>query len=147
MHFTKRTPSARCTWVALSLAAALASATLLSPQALLGQERRSRVNGSNPAISSYEKWLTEDVSYIITFQEKMRFDQLRTDADREHYRRIAYSNGRFGASAAPGWRTARGRFYITMGPPDQIEDHPERRVQLWRYRGLEGVTLQFDLRQ
>src|SRR5271166_4123453 len=73
----------------------------------------------------------------------------------EHYRRIAYANERFG-SAIPGWKTDRGRIYITYGPPDQIEDHssggaytrpPEEGggatstvpFQQWRYRYIEGV--------
>ena len=64
----------------------------------------------------------------------------------EHYRRIAYVNERFSTSKLAGWRTPRGRFYITMGPPDEIEHHLDRQVQMWRYRVLEGVTLQFDLK-
>ena len=35
----------------------------------------------------------------------------------EHYRRIAYANEHF-ASGIPGWKTDRGRIYITFGPPD-----------------------------
>ena len=40
----------------------------------------------------------------------------------EHYRRIAYANEHF-ASGIPGWKTDRGRIYITFGPPDEIEAH------------------------
>ena len=73
----------------------------------------------------------------------------------EHYRRIAYANEHF-ASGIPGWKTDRGRIYITYGPPDEIEDHssggsyerpPEEGggetstypFQQWRYRYIEGV--------
>ena len=41
----------------------------------------------------------------------------------EHYRRIAYANERF-ASGIPGWKTDRGRIYITYGPPDERDEHP-----------------------
>ena len=95
----------------------------------------------------YRKWLQEDVTYIITPDEKRAFLQLSTNEEREqfienfwqrrnpdpesgensfkeeHYRRIAYANEHF-ASGIPGWRTDRGRVYIMWGPPDSIEDHP-----------------------
>lgn len=95
----------------------------------------------------YRKWLNEDVTYIITDEERKAFRNLNTDEEREqfieqfwlrrdptpdsqenefkeeHYRRIAYANERF-ASGIPGWKADRGRIYITFGPPDEIEDRP-----------------------
>jgi GWxTD domain-containing protein len=95
----------------------------------------------------YRKWLTEDVTYIITNEERAAFKKLQTDEERdqfieqfwlrrdptpdtveneykeEHYRRIAYANEHY-ASGIPGWKTDRGRFYIMYGPPDEIESHP-----------------------
>lgn len=169
---TRQAPAARRAWIAFSLTAALISATVFYSQPVSAQQPRSRSDGSTPAANSpYDRWLAEDVTYIVTFQEKMRFNQIRTGAEREafieqfwlirdptpgtpenemkteHYRRIAYANERFGTASTPGWRTPRGRFYIAMGPPDQLEDHPQRQVQLWRYTTLAGVTLQFDLKQ
>jgi GWxTD domain-containing protein len=94
----------------------------------------------------YKKWLNEDVTYIITDEEKKAWKRLSTDDEREqfieqfwlrrdptpdteeneykeeHYRRIAYANDRF-ASGIPGWKTDRGRIYIIYGPPDEIDDH------------------------
>jgi len=62
----------------------------------------------------------------------------------EHYRRVAYANERF-RSADPGWRTDRGRTYITWGPPDQIESHPSGDAssgpfEIWRYRAGSDPT-------
>jgi GWxTD domain-containing protein len=97
--------------------------------------------------SPYRKWLTEDVGYIITDEERQSFKKMETDEERqqfiegfwfrrdptpdtlenefkeEHYRRIAYANERY-ASGIPGWRADRGRIYITFGPPDEIESRP-----------------------
>jgi len=94
----------------------------------------------------YRKWLNEDVTYIITDEERKAFKRLSTDDEREnfieqfwlrrdptpdteenefkeeHYRRIAYANERF-ASGIPGWKADRGRIYIVYGPPDEIDDH------------------------
>ncbi len=95
----------------------------------------------------YKKWLSEDVTYIITDEERQAFKHFNTDEEREqfieqfwlrrdptpdtqenefkeeHYRRIAYANERF-ASGIPGWKADRGRIYITYGPADEVESHP-----------------------
>lgn len=133
----------------------------------------------------FRKWLNEDVFYIITDEERTAFKRFQTDEEREqfieqfwlrrdptpdtqenefkeeHYRRIAYANERF-ASGIPGWKTDRGRIYITFGPPDEIESHPsggtyQRPIEegggttstypfeKWRYRYLEGVGLGNDI--
>lgn len=127
----------------------------------------------------YRKWLGEDVLYIITDEERTAFKRMATDEEREqfieqfwlrrdptpdsqenefkeeHYRRIAYTNERY-ASGIPGWKTDRGRIYITFGPPDENESHPsggtyERPFEegggttstypfeKWRYRWIEGI--------
>ena len=127
----------------------------------------------------YKKWLNEDVVYIITDEEKTAFKRLQTDEEREqfieqfwlrrdptpdtvenefkeeHYRRIQYANDHF-ASGIPGWKTDRGRIYITFGPPDERDEHPtggtyERPPEEgggetttypfedWRYRYIEGI--------
>ena len=95
----------------------------------------------------YQKWLNEDVIYIITPEERRAFLHLSTNEEREqfieafwqrrnpdpdspentfkeeHYRRIAYANEHF-ASGIPGWKTDRGKIYIMWGPPDEIDSHP-----------------------
>jgi GWxTD domain-containing protein len=122
---------------------------------------------SPPLATPYTKWLTEDVAYIITDQERAAFKRLPTDEEREHfieqfwrrrdptpgtvenefkeehYRRIAYANEHY-ASRTPGWKTDRGRVYIIYGPPDAIESHPAGGgstipSEQWRYRRIEGV--------
>ncbi|MGD1069311.1 MAG: GWxTD domain-containing protein [Bryobacteraceae bacterium] len=127
----------------------------------------------------WKKWLNEDVAYIITDEERKAFKQFATDEEREqfveqfwlrrdptpdtienefkeeHYRRIAYANEHY-ASGIPGWKTDRGRIYITFGPPDDIESHPSGGTydrpmaegggetstypfEDWRYRYIEGI--------
>src|SRR5712691_8571696 len=97
--------------------------------------------------SAYKQWLTEDVTYIISPDERNAFLQLATNEEREqfieqfwlrrssnpdlpdnefkeeHYRRIAYANEHY-ASGIPGWKTDRGRMYIMWGPADEVESHP-----------------------
>ncbi len=144
------------------------------------KERRKREEKLRKELESpYRKWLNEDVAYIITDEERAAFKRLSTDEEREqfieqfwlrrdptpdtqeneyreeHYRRIAYANERY-ASGIPGWKSDRGRIYITFGPPDEIESHPsggtyERPIEegggttstfpfeKWRYRYIEGI--------
>jgi GWxTD domain-containing protein len=147
---------------------------------LTEKERKRREKALRKELETpYKKWLNEDVVYIITDEERKSFHQLNTDEEREqfieqfwlrrdptpdtaeneykeeHYRRIAYANDHY-ASGIPGWKTDRGRIYITFGPPDEIESHPSGGsynrpmsegggetstypFEQWRYRYLEGI--------
>ncbi len=95
----------------------------------------------------YQKWVNEDVAYIITKDERDAYKKLTTDEERENFienfwrrrdpnpdteeneyreeyqERIAYANEHY-ASGIPGWRTDRGRIYIAHGKPDSVESHP-----------------------
>jgi GWxTD domain-containing protein len=96
--------------------------------------------------SPYNKWLDEEVRWIISDEERTAFKRLQTDDEKqsfietfwlrrdpspdteenefkeEHYRRIAWANDRF-ASGIPGWKTDRGMIYIKFGPPDENDSH------------------------
>ncbi len=123
-----------------------------------------RIAAQSPNLSPpYLKWVSEDVTYIISDQERAAFLKLASDREaehfieqfwlqrdptpgtpanefkEEHYRRIAYSNARFSKGGVPGWKTDRGRMYIVYGPPDEIESHPTQAHDAWRYRLIEGV--------
>ena len=135
-------------------APALAAVFLMVSTALVMAAWQANPN-RNPALtqieqkmdSPWQKWLNEDVIYIISDQEKSAFESLKTDEERqqfveqfwarrdptpgtpenefkeEHYRRIAYANNHW-VGSLPGWKTDRGRVYIRYGPPDEIDSHP-----------------------
>jgi GWxTD domain-containing protein len=127
----------------------------------------------------YREWPDKDVAYIITDAERSAFKKLATDEEREqfiegfwqrrdpdpdtdeneykeeYYERIAYANEHY-ASGIPGWKTDRGRIYITFGKPDSVESHPAGGAydrpsyhgggstttypfEVWFYRYLEGI--------
>jgi len=134
---------------------------------------------------AYKDWLEKDVAYIITDDERRAFKKLETDEERErfieefwrrrdpdpdtdenefreeYYERIAYANEHY-TSGIPGWKTDRGRIYITWGKPDEVESHPsggsyEREsyegggststypFERWFYRYLPGVGSGIEL--
>jgi GWxTD domain-containing protein len=125
---------------------------------------------------SFRKWIEEEVVYIITSLEKDVFLQLDSDRERglfieafwkqrdptpgtpnnefreEHYKRIQHANYTYGRSAPiPGWKTDRGRFYILLGEPQDIERFTgETQIynsEIWFYQGLAkyGLPAGFNL--
>jgi GWxTD domain-containing protein len=141
--------------ISLLLASALVG---LGPAAALAQKDKQKGGDGQDVMSRdrnvkkekskiFEKWLQEDVAYIITDEEKKAYKKLATDEEREqfieafwrrrdpdpdteaneyleeHYERVAYANQHF-ASGIPGWKTDRGRIYIMYGPPHEKESHP-----------------------
>src|SRR5258708_33874496 len=106
-----------------------------APQKLTRDTKKKMKRTLKELDSSYRQWLSEDVTYIISPDERNAFLQLDTNEEREqfieqfwlrrssnpdlpendckeeHYRRIAYANEHY-ASGIPGWKTDRGRMYI-----------------------------------
>jgi GWxTD domain-containing protein len=119
----------------------------------------------NPKRSEkHEKWIKEEVVYIITPKERAVFNKLETDKERnmlieefwrhrdptpgtprnefkeEHYRRIDYANEMFGGTTPfDGWATDRGKFYIMLGDPAYIERYLSSDVthpiEIWYFQG------------
>jgi len=116
--------------------------------------------------AQYQKWLNEDVVYIITPRERAEFAKLKTDAERnkfieqfwerrnphpgsavnafkEHYyHELAYANQHFSTKGTPGWKTDRGHMLILYGPPDEIDAHKDAKpypYEEWMYRHIQGV--------
>ncbi len=156
MHMTFRKVSASLTAYVLLLlpvAGQQAQAPDPNPQAppqnqKLTKDQKQKMKRTLKELdNSFKTWLNEDVTYIISPEERTAFLQLETNEEREqfieqfwlrrssnpdmpdndfkeeHYRRIAYANEHY-ASGIPGWKTDRGRIYIIWGAPDEIESHP-----------------------
>lgn len=123
-----------------------------------------------PLPEKYRKWLEEEVVYIITPVEREIFLKLKTDRERElfieafwkhrdpipeteenefkieHYKRIEYANKYFGREAGkPGWKTDRGRIYIILGPPNDIQRIEGKseiyNCEIWFYQGKTELGL------
>ncbi|HXV62538.1 MAG TPA: GWxTD domain-containing protein, partial [Vicinamibacteria bacterium] len=136
------------TLVALALFARVAGA----------DERLDRLSDDHRA------WLEEEVVYIITPEEREVFLNLGTVEERnlfleafwqrrdpnpatleneamvEHYRRLEYATRMLGRDAPrPGWKTDRGRYYIILGEPAEIQRYDGSNevvsAELWLYNG------------
>jgi GWxTD domain-containing protein len=118
----------------------------------------------------YKKWLEEEVVYIISPLEREVFLKLTSDRERdlfkeafwkqrdpttstpenefktEHYSRISYANHFFGReSPKAGWRTDRGRVYIILGEPNDIQRLEGKTqtypAEIWFYQGKTDLGL------
>ncbi len=116
------------------------------PQREYSQESSQPEKKKIEPLSKWSKqWLEKVVPYIIADVEKKIFINLPTERDRgkfienfwkkrdpdsktpenefklDYYKRIALANKFFGTSGIEGWRTSRGKTYILLGPPNEIQ--------------------------
>jgi GWxTD domain-containing protein len=111
-----------------------------------------------------EKAIT-DIKYIMTPEEERQLKKLNLDGKRaflgrfwaardpdpstmdnerrtQHYQLLEEANYLFGYLDIPGWKTDRGRIWITFGHPNSEESHPmeidARAYKIWYYDQIEG---------
>ncbi|MFB0565505.1 MAG: GWxTD domain-containing protein [Candidatus Aminicenantaceae bacterium] len=118
----------------------------------------------------HKKWLEEEVMYIILPRESEVFLELKTDRERdlfieafwkqrdptpgtpeneakqEHYSRINHANRYFGrGTPKAGWKTDRGRIYIILGEPNDIQRFEGKTMtypaEVWFYQGKTNLGL------
>jgi GWxTD domain-containing protein len=116
----------------------------------------------------YEQWLNDEVNYLITKEEKKAFLALPSDSERnafiksfwakldplpltplnefqeEHYRRLAQAKDKYGV------HTDRGRIYILIGPPNDVEQELSAKYvfpcEVWNYYNLSLPSFPNSLR-
>ncbi len=122
----------------------------------------SRLNLVNQADD--DEWLIQ-VKYIIQPEERDAYSRLQTAGERQQFiqqfwdrrdptpgtpvneyraeyeRRLAVADAHFKDGGIPGFDTIRGQFYMTWGPPDEIDTHvdPGNWHSTWTYRYLDGL--------
>jgi GWxTD domain-containing protein len=149
------------------------------------KQRENKAIANLPEFARF--WLTEDVVYLISPEERCAFLHLASDRERDqfieqfwsrrapdptslensfkhaHYERIALADEKYGTEV-PGWKTDRGRIYVTFGPPDSLESHRagektgrpraegeewyetyQYSWEGWYYRHLDGVGENLEL--
>ncbi len=143
------------------------------------EESRSSQKEKEPLSEWSKQWLEEVVPYIITKKEREFFISLPTEADRgkfietfwknrdpnpqtpenefkiDYYKRIALANKFFGYSGIQGWRTDRGKIFILLGPPSEIQRDmsPTQTAysafhgpkEVWNYWGLPNPNLPYNM--
>ncbi len=117
-----------------------------------------------------EEWHEGPVRYLMNRTETREFRRLETNSERVAFirrfwdrrdpdprtpanearlvfwQRVAESNRKFGDTPLPGWKTDRGKIFILLGPPNDVERNLEfdtkirteanRGLLRWHYHGL-----------
>lgn len=162
-----------------AFAVSLIMATLIPSTAYLQEKASSDQKKKEPLSEWSKQWLEEVVPYIITDAERQVFTNLPTEADRgkfiesfwknrdpdpqtpenefkiDYYNRVALANKFFGYSGIHGWRTDRGRIFILLGPPSEIQRDmsPTQTTysafhgpkEVWNYWGLPNPKLPYNM--
>jgi GWxTD domain-containing protein len=129
----------------------------ISSSPLLGSDKKEKEE-----LDKKYKTFLQDVEYIITKAEREAFYKMpsnemrdlfiknfwevrdptpgtpRNEFKEEHYRRLEYANKYLGRETyRPGWQTDRGRTYILLGEPRDIQRYPDSGrtypLELWFY--------------
>lgn len=103
--------------------------------------------------AAFSDWLSGATRYLATKDEIKEFKSLKSDADRAEFierfwrrrdptpstlnneyrqlfwQRVKEANEKFLDSAAPGWKTDRGKIYILYGPPEEVREDPNARTE------------------
>jgi GWxTD domain-containing protein len=97
-----------------------------------------------------DHWEEGPVRYILDAPQEKEYRALHSDAERaawiskywdsldptpetffnekrfQYWSRVHEATAQFTDSTRPGWKTDRGKIYILLGPPDEIESFPNR---------------------
>ena len=107
---------------------------------------KSEYIASEAEIDTFEKLTTEDGKReFLTKFWKLRDEDPNDEVNyylRDYIRRIEESNSSFSITGREGWKTDRGRVYLTYGIPSEINRYPNepetRPYEIWIYYNFEG---------
>src|SRR2546425_12073682 len=155
----------------LALAAAVVPVSATASRVRSGTDEKRTTPHSARGITDYDAptalWREGPVRYLLTKDEDDAFRALATDEDRAacihrfwasrdpvgstpeneyraiFYARVADATRRFTDSTKPGWKTDRGKIFILLGPPDDLEQEVVRDdfvpdSIVWTYRSPPG---------
>ncbi len=151
-------------------AAALCGAVLLTAGLVPAVTAAAQKAAAPKLPPAAKAWLEDEVADIIAPMEREVFLKLQTDRERdlfieafwkqrdpnpdtaeneaktEHYRRLAHADRYYGRDAPrPGRRTARGRIYIILGEPNDVQRFEGKSstydAEIWFYQGKTDIGL------
>lgn len=107
---------------------------------------RSKIIATGEEIEEYELLdsLNNKREYLYNFWKK-RDDNSKTAVNefkRTYFTRVDVANERYRTMTSKGYKTDRGRIFIRLGDPDEIERHPNetnsKPYEVWYYHQIEG---------
>jgi GWxTD domain-containing protein len=123
-----------------------------SEYATMGEEEldkefeQSKYIGTAPEIEQYKKLKGVDSKRKALFDFWSARDEDKStpynENKQEYFRRVTYANTQYRTGFREGWKTDRGRVYITYGTPDEVERHANetdiKPYEVWYYNSIQG---------
>ncbi|HRE42189.1 MAG TPA: GWxTD domain-containing protein [Ignavibacteria bacterium] len=91
--------------------------------------------------------LNEKRKFMFEFWKRRDPNQntLQNEFKQEYLKKILEANQLFKEPFKEGWKTDRGRIYVTYGKPEEIESFPysndKKSYEIWKYEKLEGGAI------
>jgi GWxTD domain-containing protein len=109
----------------------------------------SRYVASSAEISQWAKLGETQAKRTFLFNFwKARDNNLNTPINenkRDYFQRVERANQQYGTMQKKGWRTDRGRIFITYGEPSEIERYPNqvdtKPYEVWQYDQIDGGVI------
>lgn len=110
---------------------------------------KSKVIASSKEIDEYESLdsLNQKRDYLFKFWQR-RDNNPNTRANefkKEFFERINTANSRYRTMSNPGYKTDRGRVFLRLGEPDEVDRHPNetdtKPYEIWYYNQVEGGVM------
>lgn len=80
--------------------------------------------------------------YIFWGRRNMTPNSPVNDYKIQYFKRVNEANSLFKQGFLDGWKTDRGRIYITYGEPEEVERHPSesdsKGYEIWTYQSVKG---------
>jgi GWxTD domain-containing protein len=109
----------------------------------------SKYVASSAEISQWNKMEDTAAKRVFIFNFwKARDDNINTpvnEGKRDYFQRVERANQQFGTMQKKGWRTDRGRVFITYGEPSEVERYPNqvdtKPYEIWQYDQIDGGVI------
>jgi GWxTD domain-containing protein len=109
----------------------------------------SKYVASSAEISQWNKMEEAEAKRVFIFNFwKARDDNINTpvnEGKRDYFQRVERANQQFGTMQKKGWRTDRGRVFITYGEPSEVERYPNqvdtKPYEIWQYDQIDGGVI------
>lgn len=144
--FNKAVPNTDTSYVSEDVKSFSSQFYSLSEEELDILFEKSKYIAANSEISQYEGLNSTKAKrdFLDNFWKKRDSNPSteRNEFYDNYFQRIEYANKNYSRVKTPGWKTDRGRIYITYGPPNEINRYPsvknEKPYEVWIYNDIEG---------
>lgn len=110
---------------------------------------KSKIIATSKEVQEYESLdsLNHKRDYLFKFWQRRdnNPNTLENEFKKEFFKRINIANSRYRTMSNQGYKTDRGRVFLKLGEPDEIDRHPNetdtKPYEIWYYNQIEGGVI------